>query len=73
MKYFKRVLFFVPVAFIHLVSVLLIWAKLMFCYAKYGGENNIYMKGDQKKIYDIYTILLQIAETEHHKREEKNI
>ncbi len=57
MKYVKRLLFFIPVAFIHLVSVLIIWARLMISYAKYGGESLIYMRGDQKMIHDIYTLL----------------
>lgn len=63
MRYFKRVLFFIPVAFIHLVNVLIVWVRLMISYAKYGGENLIYLKDDRKMIYDIYKLLKDQFET----------
>lgn len=53
----RRILLFVPVALIHLIHALWAWGRIMILYVRYGGENIIYRKGDQKMIYDIYRAL----------------
>lgn len=62
MTILKRVLFFIPIAFIMLVNSLLMWARTMILYAKYGGETMIYSKDDRKSIRDIYFILKGVHE-----------